>query len=351
MSLGTCKIRMALALAAVLFTLTGCGIGEKRENIDAGMAAIADLDYETALACFEKALVEGEDGELLYRGQGIAYIGMSRYGEAVEALEKSLSFCNGNIGSLEFDINYYLATAYYKEGDVDSALKVYDAILDLRQNEKTAYYLRGTLRLEKGDYDKADEDFKKAIELDTKDYNCLLNIYRSLEKHGYKEAGAEYLQAALSEGGDKMPDYDKGRLYYYLQDYDNAKNCLEKARDTGSAEAVLFLGRTYEALGDFNYASSVYSSYLMEDPDNPQVQNQLGICKMQMNDYEAALAAFEAGLASEDKTYMQTLKFNEIAAYERMSQFQKAAELMESYLQSYPDDEKAKREYEFLKTR
>ncbi len=326
-------------------------MGEKRENIDAGMSAIEALDYESALAYFEKALVEGEDEELLYRGQGIAYIGLTRYEEAVESLEKSLSYCNGMISSLQFDTNYYLAAAYYKNGDIDSALKVYDAILALRDDEKTAYYLRGTLELEQGNYEKADEDFRIAISLDTKDYNCLINIYRSLEKNGYKEAGIKYLEGTLATDGEDMPDYDKGRLYYYLQDYDNAKNCLEKARDTGSAEAILFLGRTYEALGDFNYASSVYASYLVQDPDNPQVQNQLGICKMQMNDYEAALAAFEAGLASEDKTCMQTLKYNEIAAYEKLCQFQKAAALMESYLQLYPDDEKAKREYEFLKTR
>lgn len=342
---------MAAAALGIVFFLTGCGMGKKETNIAEGMAAIETLDYETALVCFEKALVEGEDGELVYRGQGIAYMGLSRYEEAAQALEKSLSYCYGTIGDLEFDINYYLAVAYYKSGNIDKAVDVYDAILALRPDEKTAYYLRGGLKLEKDEYDQADADFKKAIELDPKDYNCLLTIYRSLENNGYREAGVEYLQAALDERADSMSDYDKGRLYYYLKDYDNARNSLEKARDTGSAEAVLFLSRTYECLGDFNYASSVYSNYLDGSPDSPQVQNQLGICRMQMNDYEGALAAFEAGLACEDKTYMQTLKYNEIAAYENLAQFQKAAVLMENYLSLYPDDEKAKREYEFLKTR
>ncbi len=345
------KIRTILTLICLTFLLSGCSTWKKQENIDQGMEAISGLDYEGALACFEKALVEGEDGELLYRGQGIAYIGLTRYEEAAAALEKSLSYCNGYIGDLQFDTNYYLALAYYKNGDADRAVQVYDAILALRQNEKEAYCLRGMLELEKDEYDKADADFKKAIALDQKDYNCLLDIYRSLEKNGYREAGVEYLQKALTDGGDKISDYDKGRLYFYLEDYENARNCLEKARETGTAEAVLFLGRTYEALGDFNYASKVYAGYLESDPGNPQVRNQLGICKMQMSDYEAALAAFQAGLASEDTTYMQTLKFNEIAAYEKLAQFDKAAQLMRSYLQTYPDDEKAKRENEFLKTR
>lgn len=330
---------------------TGCGKAGAGENIDQGMAAIEALDYEEALAFFEKALVEEEDRELLYRGEGIAYIGLTQYEEAAEALEKSLAACGGFVSDLEFDTNYYLAAAYYKSGNIDGAVQVYDAILGMRSTEKDAYYLRGTLELEKEEFDKAKADFDKAIALDPKDYDCLLDIYQSLENSGYREAGEEYLQAALTEGGDAISDYDSGRLYYYLRDYDNAKNSLEKARDTGTAEAVLFLGRTYEALGDFNYASSVYANYLESNPDTPEIQNQLGICKMQMGDYEAALAAFASGLASEDKTYMQTLKYNEIAAYEYLAQFKKATVLMESYLQSYPDDEKAKREYEFLKTR
>ncbi len=345
------RIRILLLAAGAMLLLSGCGIGKKQENIDQGMEAIAQLDYEGALACFEKALVEGEDEELLYRGQGIACIGLSRYEDAAAALEKALSFCNGHIGSLDFDINYYLALAYYKNGDRDRAIQVYDAILALRKDEKTAYCLRGALELEKDEYDKADADFQKAIELDKKDYDCLLDIYISMDKNGYKEAGVEYLQKALTEGGDGISDYDRGRLYYFLEDYENARNCLEKARDTGTAESVLFLGRAYEALGDFNYASSVYAGYLEDHPDSPQVQNQLGMCKMQMGEYEAALTAFQAGLACEDTTYMQTLKYNEIAACEKLAQFGKAAELMRSYLELYPDDAKAKREYEFLKTR
>lgn len=342
------KIGIILML---ILLLTGCGAGQKQENIDQGMTAIEALDYEEALVCFEKALASGEDEELLYRGQGIAYIGLTRYEEAAEALEKSLSYCTGYVGDLQFDTNYYLATAYYKNGDAERALQVYDAMLDMRREEKNAYYLRGTLELEKEEFDKAEKDFQAAIALDPKDYNCLFDIYRSLEKNGYREAGEAYLQEALTAGAESMSEYDRGRLYYYLKDYDNAKNHLEKARDTGTAEAILFLGRTYEALGDFNYASSVYANYLESQPDSPQIQSQLGICKLQMGEYEAALAAFEAGLASEDKTYMQTLKFNEIAAYERLAQFKKAAVLMESYLSLYPDDERARREYEFLKTR
>lgn len=72
---------------------------------------------------------------------------------------------------------------------------------------------------------------------------------------------------------------------------------------------------------------------------------------MQMEDYEAALTAFQEGMKVENCPCMQSLRFNEIVAYEYLGEFEKAKVLMESYLLTYPDDEEAKREQEFLKTR
>ena len=96
---------------------------------------------------------------------------------------------------------------------------------------------------------------------------------------------------------------------------------------------------------------SVYNSYLAKHTGDGRIYNQLGLCEMQKGQYAKALDAFQKGLKTEDKTVQQSLQFNEIVAYEHIGEFQKAAVLMETYLKTYPDDDKALREYEFLKTR
>ena len=126
---------------------------------------------------------------------------------------------------------------------------------------------------------------------------------------------------------------------------------LEEAKTQKGLEAYLYLGKAYETTGDYNYASTVYNSYLAKNSDNAQIYNQLGICEMQKGQYAKALDAFQKGLKVGDKTMQQSLQYNEIAAYDHLGEFKKAAVLMEAYLKNYPDDEKAKREYEFLKTR
>ena len=84
---------------------------------------------------------------------------------------------------------------------------------------------------------------------------------------------------------------------------------MEKAQENGGAEAASLLGQTYEALGDYNYAASVYNTYLQNKTPDASLYNQLGLCKLKGGDYEAALAAFQAGLEVEGNTTRRSLRW------------------------------------------
>nr|MCR5526397.1 tetratricopeptide repeat protein [Lachnospiraceae bacterium] len=149
-----------------------------------------------------------------------------------------------------------------------------------------------------------------------------------------------------------LTEFQKGQLYYWRQEYDSAKESFETAQKTDSnPEVVLYLGKTYEALGDTSYAASLYENYLKSNPGNTNICNQLGVCQMTNKNYKKALEAFEQGLEVKNSENEQSLRYNQIVAYEYLSDFKKATVLMESYLKDYPNDENAKREYVFLSTR
>ena len=345
------KVRSLLAVAAMGTLLAACGAKEEVSHMRQGMDAVEALEYEEALDFFAQALEDGEDERIVYRGMGLAYMGMTKYGDAVAYLEAALHAGGGRVDDLDFDINYYLATAYYKNGQSQQAIDAYSAILALRPKEKDAYYLRGCVKLSGNDFDGAQADFGKAVALDDKNYDQMIRIYTALEEYGYKEAGLVYLQNALTENEKSISDYDMGRICYYMGDYEQARDRLSNLDSATDYGAALYLGRTYEALGDYNYASSIYAGYVENDKDKAEIYNQLGLCRMQMGEYEAARTAFQEAMKIEDNGMMQTLKFNEIVSYEYMKDYKTAAALMDSYLKSYPDDETAKREYEFLRTR
>lgn len=345
-------VKKGICLAGCLVwmgSLAGCA--DNNVNSDSGMQLIAEQDYRGALEQFDKAEKESENVRLIARGRGIAYMGLTEYDQAVECFRQSLSESNGLIESVDFDINYYLAAAYTKSDRYQEAKAVYDAILALRPEEKDAYFLRGVVLLALGDFESAKADFELVLQSEPKNYDRLIEIYQELEYYGYKEVGQTYLNSALEAGESQMAAFDKGRIYYYLGEYQKAYLALEDAREKGGAESYLYLGKAYEATGDYNYASSVYNSYLAKDTGNAEVYNQLGLCEMARKDYRKALEAFQAGIQVGNGSMMQALSFNEIVAYEYLGEYKKAAVLMDSYLAAYPDDERAKREQQFLITR
>ena len=345
------RILITSALVAGVASLGGCSLTDKNEYVQQACKSIEALEYDEALEFLNQAEANDEDERLIYRAQGIAYLGKGDTGRAITALEKSLALSEGIVYKIDIDINYYLATAYYKSGNAQEALKIYDTIIGLEPGEVSAYYLRGVLYAKQDELEKAQADFNKAISLEPTDYDMLIKIYQILADNGYSEVATGYLKNALESDNKRMSDYEKGQISFYLGDYESAKTYLEKAIDTVGEPAALFLGRTYEFLGDTNYAISVYSSYINSGDASAEIINQMGICKMNMSDYEGALSAFQQAMKAENCTIMQSLKFNEIVAYEHLGDFEKAKVLMNSYLRVYPDDQTAKRESSFLQTR
>ena len=344
------KKSICLALALLTSALvTGCGT--KTEKVKEAMKLIGDMDYQGALGALGEAADNKEDRRLVARDMGIAYLGQANYEEAEKCFLEALSCSNGLLENVDYDLNFYLASAYVGEGKYEEAKAVYTSILALKPQEEDAYYLRGGVELQLDQFNEAKADFDKVVSMDPKNYDRLFSIYEQFAHFGYKAAGQEYLQTALDNGEKTLSSFDKGRLYYFMENYQKAYVELEDAKTDETAESSLYLGKAYEATGDYNYACNVYRSYLDKHGDSAEMYNQLGICEMKRGNYDVALSAFQSGLDLDDKEMHQVLSFNEIAAYEFLGNFQKSEELMQAYLRLYPTDEEALREQIFLATR
>lgn len=349
------KINKLVVLAVVtssMLVLTACQKGEISE-LKSAAKSIEALEYQEAIDLLSQDLDALSENKEALRLVGIAYVGLGDYSHAIEYFEKALHTSNGMVKKIDYDINYYLATAYFKSGNKEEALKIYENILAMNPKEVDALYLSGVMYAERDNLELARQRFDEAIKLSPENYEMLIRIYQILLDGGYKEIGNTYLTNAMANATKKMTNYEKGQISFYLEDYESARTYLERAKDEEGEAAVLFLGKTYETLGDISYAVSVYSSYVntSEGAGSAKILNQMGMCKMNMEDYQGALAAFQQGINLPNNPLLQTMKINEIAAYEYMGDFSKAGELADNYLRQYPDDASMKREAQFLKTR
>lgn len=340
----------AVVLAAVLL-LGGCSKKPVNTNLLAGMKQVEQYDFQGALESFETALLNQEDLELSYRGQGIAYMGLGNYAEAETSFLKSIENSSDRPSELVFDTNYYLASAYMKQGKYAAAEEVYSAIIGLKKKEKDAYYLRACAILKQNRYEDAVADFNRAFELDTKDLGLVTDAYVEMQAAGFGEQGKTYIQEFMSKREKDLKDSDRGIICYYLEDYESARIYLDPFVNGSDPELSMILGQTYEKLGDMNYAGVVYQTYLGANAPDAAIYNSLGICLMHQEKYSEALEAFENGIAMGASDYLQELKYNRIVANEYLGNFAQARTLMEEYMQLYPDDTRVKKENDFLKTR
>lgn len=138
--------------------------------------------------------------------------------------------------------------------------------------------------------------------------------------------------------------------------YQEAIATFEKQAEKGKELGETFLGQgiAYYELGEYDTCIEKFEKALAEGVVPQKTTYRfIGNAHMKLEQYEAAIEAYELGVHAEgeSKAALQEMQFNRIVAYERLAKWKRAKELMEEYLQQYPNDETAQREAEFLRTR
>lgn len=215
-----------VVLAGVLF-LGGCGMGNGAGNKTVqGNSALEERDYQQAQQFFQEAVQEGEQKVVAYRGLGMAYMGLAKYEEAEASFRTALEYTDNRMTENVQDIRLYLATVQYRAEKYEDTITTCDDILrEESKGNADAYFLRGASYLYEGNQEEAKKDFDAAVKLSPEDYDLYLNIYECYRSRSLSGLGAAYLQTALNiPGGDLQHYYNRGRIHYYLENYEEAQS-------------------------------------------------------------------------------------------------------------------------------
>lgn len=291
--------------------------------------------------------------QLSYRQLGINSMAGGDYAGAIAAFDSALANSSGKIGETELDICYYKAAAQYASGDSAGALKTYNDILAYDKKDANAYYMRGCLQLKNGETKAAQEDFASAAANNPEDYELYIGIYENLAANNLTAEGEAYLNQAFSIKGDDGADMAwRGRIYYLLGEYANAKAELEAALEKECAEANLTLAQVYEAEGDSAAAETYYKAYIDSGKADSAAFQALAEFEMAKENYSEALSYVEQGLSAELQSgNKRELMQDQIICMEYTGDFAGAWTVMQEYITLYPENLTAQREYTFLKNR
>ncbi len=347
------RCRFVVLLCAALF-LGGCAMGgASGKNTVSGLEALKQGNYTEAVGLFETALEEKEQPVLAYRGLGLAYMGLAQYENAEEAFHEALESTDGKMPKTVLDLKKYMAAVEYHLEDYEAVVSICDEIL-LSGEKGTGdiYFLRGASQLKQGMEEEARSDFDMAVSLDAENYDLYMNIYECYDSCNRSGLGYAYLQAALNIHGEDQEDaYQRGRIYYFLGDYETARTTLLEPVENKYEPAMFLMGDVYLATGESARAKSTYQLIQATFGDSAHCFNGLAMCAIAEEKWDEALSLISQGMALEDTGYQQELCYNEIAAYEGKQDYATALAKAQEYTAKYASDPRGRKELEFLSTR
>lgn len=344
------KIIWMLAAGLGMTLLTGCG-GENKKTYEQANTDLEQGNYDYALNEYQACISAGYKLSQSYRGSGIVKLRTGDYQGAIDDLTSALN--DEKTGkSDQKDILEYRAAAELKAELYDQAMADCQTLAEDYSLNANDYYLTGCVALAMDSYDEASSNFSEAYGSDST-YEMGIQIYEAYLTQDMEADGTRYLEAALKTEAKTADDYcERGKVYYYMQDYDNARTELTTASEKGSTEAALILGMVYMAQGDTANARSFYQQYIDADGEDPaKGYNGLALCDIADGDYDSALQNISQGLGDATSDEMRDLLFNEIVVYEKKLDFSTALSKAQEYVQTFKDDEAAAKELTFLQSR
>ncbi len=197
-----------------------------------------------------------------------------------------------------------LAIAYFQEGQYESAIEQARKVVELDENNVTAYEILGSayLRLDKIPEAQKAMDALAALKPDAPSLatNRAMAYYRDGE---YAKA-VEEAQHAIEAGQQSAFVYNiLGKSYLGINDFDQAETALKYALELDDTfmPARLALGDLYVKRQQLDLAEVEVNAILSQNPDSPEAHVLSGLIAMNRQQFEDAKIEFEKALAQNNE--------------------------------------------------
>ena len=150
-----------------------------------------------------------------------------------------------------------------------------------------------------GEYDKAIEIFKKAVELNPNEWLNWHWLGTSYNKNGqYQEAINSLLKAVELNPNEWLNWHWLGTSYNYNRQYQEAINSLLKAIELNPDDYFNWhwLGTSYLNLEDYDNAVNSFNKSIKINPNGPYTWNDYGVALQRLNRIEEARNAYNKAL-------------------------------------------------------
>ncbi|MDR0587360.1 MAG: tetratricopeptide repeat protein [Burkholderiales bacterium] len=201
-----------------------------------------------------------------------------------------------SIGSLE------TCRSLVDKSENNKAIECYTKEVNTNPELAQAYIVRGVLFEEQGSFDKAIEDYGKALQIE-KDQSKITSLFGMraaayAQSKNYSRAVEDFTNA-ISRGDKESDTFDlRGFSYAMLGDSDHAIADYIQAISASpdNAEAYAHLGNEYAKKEDYNKAIAEYDKAIKLVPDDASYYFNRGLAYAKKKDFDLAIRDLEQAL-------------------------------------------------------
>ena len=169
---------------------------------------------------------------------------------------------------------YQQAQKDLERRDTDAAAKRLEKAVEMAPQFSMAWNELGTIAYQTRKFDRAEECFRQALELDPRAFDPLVNLGGVLVTlHKLDEAADYNLRAVLARPNDALANSQLGLTYFELGRMDLGEKYLERTRQIDPAHfsrPQLLLAEIHLRRGERREAAAVLEEFLKYHPDWPQ---------------------------------------------------------------------------------
>ncbi len=218
---------------------------------------------------------------------------------------------------------YQQGNDYYEKGDFEKAIENYNMAILLTPVFSEAYFNRALSYYQLKNFEKAIKDYTKAAELDPKNpiiYNNRGDAY--YRKQDYHSGIKDYDKAISLNPEYLKAFYNRGLSYASLEDYEKAIEDFTKVVQLKDdfAEAYHLRGLAYEYNGTLDKAVSDYEKAIKLNPELEDAKTHLDIAKTKLE--QSGGGTGEGGEGKSDIKMLEkpNMRFIDVAGMEKMKE-------------------------------
>ena len=247
---------------------------------------------------------------------------------------------NPNFSEKEFLYNL-VGLSYFHQSLFDEAIKAFKKCLDINKKNFQCLVNLGSAYLKLLNFNQAEIYLKEALKLKPNDINTHLIFSKLLFVSKRAESGIQYLKMINKEYQDLNIKFEIGRIYIHLKEYNNALPWFLEINKTNPKNVSILnnLGVCYENLNKIDECIECFLKAFNLQKDNLSVINNLANAYRSVGNFEKALWFYELSISKNEKLYENHRQISSIKKY-KLTEDDHLCKMINLDKTNHPDDEK-----------